>query len=339
MAGTFLNYPFDEELFDYRWRNEPDVVKTALLESGAMVVNGDIASQISNGSNYYTVPFYRNLADTEPQNYDGQTDIEVEETKGDTASGIVWGRSHGWKERDFVRDFNSGADPMGLVVSQVGRYWARWRQRVLAGILEACFACDGGDYATEWALHTTDLSASGGTVAAGNKLAEASLSEAAQKACGDNAPGMFGLAIMHSKCALNLAKLDLLEFRRYTDPAGITRQLPIADAEGYTIVVDDSLGDPEGGKYTTYLLGHGAVNYAPAPVQRPSELARDGKTNGGQTELYTRLRETMLPNGFTYVKQDGDGVSPTDEQLREAARWKPVYDPKAIPMVRLVTNG
>ena len=58
MAGTFLNYPFDEELFMQAWAEEPDPVKTALLDSGVMVEDSQIAGQIAGGGNLYTCLLY-----------------------------------------------------------------------------------------------------------------------------------------------------------------------------------------------------------------------------------------------------------------------------------------
>lgn len=57
MAGTNLSFPFDAELFNYSWRNVPDLVLTSMIESGAVVNDSEIAGMISNGSNFYTVPF------------------------------------------------------------------------------------------------------------------------------------------------------------------------------------------------------------------------------------------------------------------------------------------
>ena len=58
MAGTFLGFPFDEELFYNSWGEAPDPVRTAILNSGAMVQDGVIASQIQSNGNLYTIPFY-----------------------------------------------------------------------------------------------------------------------------------------------------------------------------------------------------------------------------------------------------------------------------------------
>mgnify|MGYP004727280689 CR=1 FL=1 len=349
MAGTYLGLPFDEELFFNEWQNEPDTYKTAMMDSGAVVYDADIAAKIAGGSSLYTVPFYNTLPNTEPVNYDGKTDIVSEETGGDALTGIVYGRAKGWSARDFIPDFHK-ADPMGSIISQVARYWDKYHEKTVLAIIEALFGCTPTDsaIATAWALHKTDLSAASGTVSAANKLSDASIADAAVKACGDNANGMFSLAFMHSTVANNLAKLNLLEYRKYTDINGIERQLPIADINGYTVITDDALVDNTGSapKYTTYLLGSGAIRTADAPVKKPVEADRKPEKNGGEDLLYTRLRKTFHSNGFTWTGantnttgKDLNTISPTLKGLSDVSNYDLKFDPKAIALAKVVSNG
>lgn len=350
MAATLYGYPYDEELFAYRWRNEPDPITTALLNSGAMVANSEIASMVAGTSNLYTVPFYKVITG-DPVNYDGATDIEATETEGGYQSGIVYGRAQAWKARDFIFDFHKG-DPMGQIVSQVNYFWDKYRQTTLLAILEAVFGVTVPDDAddtvaqwyTDWANHITDLTSGSTEVSDDNKVGATTFADAAVNACGDLAVGQFGLAIMHSKVAANLAGTQLVEYRKYTDSMGIERSLPIADINGYTVVISDQVPytaatDSSAATYTSYLLGNGAVHYAPASVRRPVEADRDPKTNGGEDLLYTRIRETMLPNGFSYTPASGDGVSPDLDTLGSSDRYSLIWDPKAIAMAKIVSNG
>ena len=335
MPGTFLGYPFDEELFDYNWSQIQDPTLTAMFESGAVVQDSEIANLISKGSNAYTLPFHNVLSGTE-DNYDGQTNITATVPDGGAQSGIVYGRAHGWTEKDFVRDFNSGADPMKQITSQVEKFWQKRRQERLIGILNGIFGITGN---ADWALHTTDISASSSTVTDNNRIGPATGNDAITTALGDNR-NLFSLAIMHSQVASALEKLNLLTFRTYTDVNGMTRKLNIADYNGMTVIVDDGLA-PASGKYTTYLLGGGVVRFAKAPVERPSELERSAATNGGQTTLYTRLRETIHPYGFSFaMPANATSVSPTNAQLFDTANWSiPTgVDCKNIAIARIISN-
>jgi hypothetical protein len=209
----------------------------------------------------------------------------------------------------------------------------------------ALFGITGSDYQDEWDLHTTNIATATSTVADANKIGETTLTDAAQKAVGDFA-GQFGLAVMHSLIATKLANLQLLNFRKYTDPMGIQRQLPIADIGGMTVIVDDGVpvadsASATGAKeYTTLLFGTGAIRTADAPVSVPVEVERNAAKNGGQDTLYTRIRKTLHPTGFTFTKPtSGYTSSPTKTQLGTAANWDIMMNPKNIAIARVVTNG
>ena len=350
MPGMFLGYPFDEEIFNMNWRAAQDPTLTAMIDSGAVQQNAEIARMIANGSNLYTIPFYNVLGGTD-DNYDGATDMTVTDPTGGSQTGVVYGRMHAWRDKDFIRDFNSGANPMQQIASQVAKYWNKKRQNRLISIMNGIFGItdDETDNWDAWQLHSTNIAfaAASGTAGEANNLGETAAAEAIQKAVGDNA-GIFSLAIMHSKVALNLAKQNLLQFRKYTDAAGIERTINLADWNGYTVIVDDGVPVATNAKdntakdYTTYLFGVGAIQMASAPVQHPSEISRVVLTAGGYDLLATRLRETLHPNGFSYTLPTvGSTVvsSPTDAQLGTAAQWKVVTDPKNIAIARLISNG
>ena len=345
--ATYLNYPFDSELFLYQWGQEKDLVTNAMLQSGAVVSDAVIANLISNGSDIYTAPFYKNFT-ADPVNYDGATKIDTVETEGSSETGVVFGRAKGFKAKDFIADFNSGADPMSFIVSKVAKYWQDQKQKELLAILNAIFGITSTSegYAKTWATeHVTSLALSAkATVEDANKLGDATVAEAAQKALGENA-GEFSLAIMHSKVALNLATKDLLQYRKYTDPMGIERTLNIADINGFTVVIDDRVPaslntTTEAMEYTTFLLGTGCVRTADAPVDHPASVSRDEATDGGVETLWTRQRQTIHPNGFSFVKPaTGYTSSPTRVQLGTTANWTLARNPREIAMAKIVSNG
>ena len=346
MPGTFLGYPFDEEIFLMNWRAAQDPTRTAMIDSGAVQRNAEIARMIANGSNLYTIPFYNVLGGND-DNYDGTTNMTVTDPTGGSQTGVVYGRMHAWRDKDFIRDFNSGANPMQQISSQVAKYWNKKRQNRLIGIMNGIFGItdDSSDYWDAWQLHTMNIAlTTSGTAGEANCVSEASAAEAIQKAVGDNA-GIFGMAVMHSKVAMNLAKQNLLQYRKYTDAAGIERTVNIADWNGYTVIIDDGVPvatnakDATAKDYTTYLLGTGAIQFAEAPVEVPVETSRTVLEAGGYNVLATRLRETLHPNGFSYTLPSSSVISPTDAQLATSAQWKVVVDPKLIPIARIISNG
>lgn len=346
MPGTIFGIPFDEELFLQMWGEAPDPVKTALLDSGVMVNDAAIASMIQSSGNLYTIPFF-NVLSGDPLNYDGRTDITAAETNGGSQTGVVYGRAKGWTARNFTAEL-SGADSMGHIANSVGRYWAKYRQSVMISILDAVFGITGADagYAKTFAdTHVADL---GSTTATPYKIGETDLNDLATMAMGDQ-KSAFRVAVMHSNVAKTLENLQLLEYWKQTDAGGLQRPMNIGSMNGYTVIIDDSVPVKTVGgsgankdlkQYTTYLLGEGVLRHANGRLDRPTDTEYNPAKNGGQETLYTRLRETIHPNGFTFtVPSSGWTDSPTDAQLKASANWSIQFDPKAIPLAKLVTNG
>ena len=113
-------------------------------------------------------------------------------------------------------------------------------------------------------------------------------------------------------------------------------------------VAESSKGAGDGyTKYTTYVLGNGAIEYTNCGVKVPSEMDRDPAKNGGETTLYTRQRKVFAPYGVSW-KNTGI-ISPTNAQLETGTNWevaqnnssdKPDYFPiKAINIARIITRG
>lgn len=345
MPGTFLGFPFDEELFNETWGQAPDPTRTALLNSGALVEDSNIGSMIGSNGNLYTVPFY-NVLSGDPDNYDGQTDINTAETDGSSQTGVVFGRAKGFTARNFVAEL-TGADPMGNIANSIALFWNKKRQNILLQLLSGIFGITGssGNAKTWQTQHTLDLSSA---TAIPYTIGATDLNTLATQALGDN-KSQFSLVVMHSNVAKTLENFEVLEYWKQTDANGVQRPLALGSVNGYTVVIDDGVpsvavggtGDNKGlTKYTTYLLGNGCLRTAKARVAVPSETFRDPKTNGGQDTLYTRIRETIHPNGFTFTPPtSGYSGSPTDAQLAASANWSVIYNPKAIAMAQLITNG
>ena len=340
MAGTHLNFPYDAEIFNYSWKNTPDLYLTTMIESGAVVNDSEIASLISNGSNLFTTPYYDVLGGDE-QVYNGKNDFTFDSLKGGTYQGVVYGRMKAWDVVSFIKDFNSGADPMAQIVAGVANYWIKQRQKRLIALLTGVFSVDSD---ADWALHTTNIATTTNSADDTNKIGVTTIEDACVKACGDNAQG-FTLAIMHSVVANRLANLQLLEYSKYTDPAGITRNLPIGTINGKTVIVNDNVPVTTNSTassekdYVTYVLGNGAIRFASAPVDIPSEIHRDPKTAGGKDMLYTRIRECMHPYGFSFKGDASNDVGIPDSVLTAKESWERKMPAKAIMMVQIVTNG
>ena len=181
-----------------------------------------------------------------------------------------------------------------------------------------------------------------------------SLNVAIQKACGDHKQ-KFSLVICHSTVATNLENLKLLAYLKYTDAEGIERDLEMGTWNGRLVIVDDSMpvevvpGSDSADsytKYTTYVLGEGAIGFEPVGAKVPYEMVRDAKTNGGEDTLISRKRNAVSVAGISYLKASQKTNSPTDEELKNGKNWALVSNGdnktishKAIPIARIISRG
>lgn len=335
-----LKYHYDEELFNNAWTSEKDPTSIVLLESGAMVEDATIAGLIAGGGNYFTLPFYKDIEGNE-LNYDGATDITTDDTEDGVQSGVVYGREKGWESTVFVNDFTA-ADPMRNILNRIQKWKAKKVQTRVISILEAILGITGSSaYETEWANHIMDITSSSSTVTDANKIGLTTLRDLAVQANGDAADD-YALAIMHSAVANRLSQFNVLEFFKYNDANGQERDVRVGRSGNMLVLICDEVPhatDTNGNMvYTTYCLGRGVLLHASAPVEHPSDYQYDPVKRGGMEYLYTRYRETIHPNGFTFAMANLP-ISPTDAQLGTTANWSIVMNPKNIAIASLKTNG
>lgn len=335
MPGTLTigntQYPFDAEIFALEWGEVPDLVKNAMVKSGAMVEDAHIAGLIANGSNTFTIPFYNDLADGDEDNYDGQTDMTVDDSTGASQTGVVFGRMKAWEAPQFAADFTT-AKPLAHIAARIAPWYTRQTQKRIIGITEACLG----------------LTAMKSHAVVKDKLTENTLSDVTQEIWGD-AKDNIAMAIMHSAVAQEFEDLNRANYLRYTDANGMEREVRTITVNGVLCLIDDGVphvaasGSGEtakGATYDTYFYGTGALRHAPAPVTLPVEFWRDPKVKGGIDFIGTRRRETIHPNGFSFKKPSGMTDSPTNAQLFAKANWELAYpDHRGIFMGKMTTPG
>jgi hypothetical protein len=220
-------------------------------------------------------------------------------------------------------------------------------QATLLAILAGIFGVNTNGFADD---HTLDITATEAPT-----VGAFTLNSAIQKAAGAN-KDIFTVVVMHSVVATNLENLQLLEYMKYEGGDGIQRSLSLGTWNGRTVLVDDDVpveavaasgSNPAYNKYTTYVLGAGAFDYCDCGAATPSEVFRDPLTKGGQAYLITRQRKLFAPRGFSFVQPGTAIISPTDAQLKTAARRALVkdsagtgyFDSRAIPLARIISRG
>lgn len=351
MANTkFDAKSFNPEAFKYLVGRVPNLKMNELLKSRAVSTNADIANlfRSQDGTSYARMAM-RGLIDGDVLNYDGETDIVATSTKTFERGVVCFGRAKAWTEKDFSYDITGGKDFMSNVAEQVAEYWDEKNQDVLLSILKGIFSMSGTKNLEFVNKHTTEVE--------GN-MDSTTLNSATGKACGDNKK-KFSMVFMHSDVATNLENLNVLKHITYTDGA-ITRDLSLATWNGKMVVIDDSMpteavaqsGEtPAYTKYTTYVLGDGAFDFADIGAKVPYEMARDPYTDGGNDTLITRERMVFAPMGISYEKKSQATLSPTNAELENGENWSLVHsgesvaanrsfiNHRAIPIARIISRG
>ena len=345
--SIFDSKNFNAEVFGKYLETVPRVKQNALLKAGILRGRPDLKQVLADqaGGNFISVPM-SGLIGGVAQNYDGNPDITATALETFLQSMIVVGRAKAWQERDFSQDI-TGHDFMADIAAQVADYWDDVDQATLLAILEGVFGVSANGFNTD---HTLDI-----TAADEPNVGAGTLNSAIQKAAGAN-KDIFTCVVMHSVVATNLENLQLLEYVKYNDAGGVERDLSLATWNGRTVLVDDDVPveavaatetEAAYNKYTTYVLGAGAFDYCDCGAATPSEVFRDPLTKGGQAYLITRQRKLFAPRGFSFVQPGTAIISPTDAQLKTAARWALVkdsagtgyFDSRAIPLARIISRG
>ena len=345
--SVFDSKNFNAEVFGKYLETVPRVKQNALLRAGILRGRSDLGQMLADqaGGNFISVPM-TGLIGGSALNYDGNTDITATQLETFLQSMIVVGRAKAWQERDFSQDI-AGHDFMADIAAQVADYWDDVDQATLLAILEGVFGVSENGFSEG---HTLDISGE-----ATPTVGAFTLNSAIQKAAGAN-KDIFTVVVMHSVVATNLENMQLLEYMKYDGGDGIQRDLSLATWNGRTVLVDDDVpveavaasgNEAAYSKYTTYVLGAGAFDYCDCGAATPSEVYRDPLTKGGQAYLITRQRKLFAPRGFSFVQPATAIISPTDAELKTAARWALVkdsagtgyYDSKAIPMARIISRG
>lgn len=359
--GKFDSKSFNEKAFKYGVENPriPNLKTNELKKSKALKGSADIRSVFTsqNGTVYAEIAM-KGLLDGQAVNYDGETDITATNTKTFNRGVVVIGRAKAWTEKDFSDDV-ADEEFMDNVQDQVAEYIDNLDQNTILSILKGIFAMTGAKNLEFVNNHTYDIS--GESDAEKQVVGQTTLNSAMNKACGANKK-KFSMVFMHSDVATNLENLRLVKHLVYTDKDGIERPLDLAAWNGKIVIIDDEMPVEEAtegsgqdavtyNKYTSYILGDGAIDYENIGAKVPYEMSRDPKTNGGEDTLYVRQRKVFAPFGISFTKSSMASNSPTNAELENGANWALVHsgesvaaqrsyiNHKAIPIARIISRG
>lgn len=381
---------FNPEAFRYLLGRVPNLKMNELLKSRAVKTNGDIKTLFTSqdGTSYARMAI-KGLLDGDVLNYDGETDIVATSTKTFERGVVVFGRSKAWLEKDFSYDITGGEDFMQNVANQVAEYWDAVDQDTLLSILKGIFSMTGVKNLEFVSKHTTSVagnmtattlnSATNKACGANKKVFSLVFMHSDVSTNLENmqlitylkytdANGVqrdLSLGTWNGKLVVvdDSMPMEIGYYAATSDTDGALKL--VADtatpAAGEIKVGDVTMLDGttaaaggyvvEGGRYTTYVLGDGAFDYADIGAKVPNEMARDPFTDGGVDTLITRRRKCFAPKWISYEKVSQASLSPTAAELEKGENWtiahsgesvaanRSFVDHKAIPIVRIISRG
>ena len=237
---------FNGEVFQKYVESIPNTKRNELIRSRAIRQRPDLAQAMADqtGGNYITTPLLGLISGSEPQNYDGGTNLTAKKTDTYTHSRVVVGRANAWTERDFSYDITGGVDFMENIARQISEYWDEIDQATIVHILNGIFKMNDDKGLEFINAHTHNVCALQNSNGVTGQMDGTTLNTAMQKACGDN-KGKFSLAIMHSVVATNLENLKILVYLKYNDENGMERDAAIATLNGRMVLIDDGMPTAE----------------------------------------------------------------------------------------------
>ena len=381
---------FNAEAFKYKVGTVPNLKMNEIKKSAALAANPDIKSVFANqdGTGYARIAM-RGLLDGDAVNYDGQTDITATSLKTFEQGVVVVGRAKAWVERDFSYDITGGQDFMDAVAAQIAEYKDGLDQNTILAVLKGVFAMSTDTKSKEFVTkHTTEvdgamtattLNTATNKACGANKkkfslvfmhsdvstgLENLNLIERLKYTDKDGISRSLELGTWNGK--LVVVDDDLPAEEGYFDATESTEgalkvvasspsdgEIKLSDAAPYFGSKSLAAGMyvVPGTRYTTFVLGKGAISYEDIGAKVPYEMDRDPAKNGGQDTLYIRQRKCFAPFGISYEKASQASNSPTDAELANGANWVLVHtgeaqaanrsyiNHKAIPIARIYSRG
>lgn len=331
MATTQLSDIIKPDVFTaYLVQNAME--KTALVQSGVLVPNAVINTQLTAGSDAFSVPFWRDLGNDEANVVNDDPASLASPKKIQTGKQFIRKAflHQSWSAMNLASEL-AGSDALARIQDRAVAYWNRQLQRRLVATLTGVLADNVANDSDDMVLDITGATA--------NTFSPDAVIDAAGT-LGDSMDTVTGIA-MHSDLYRQALKADLIEF---IQPSAGSMRMPTY--RGLAVIVDDGMPKVSDGatgfKYTSVLFGAGAVGYgltAPAIAKGTEVENIPGAGNGGgQQILHSRVNLAVHPAGFAWVEGTLAGDSPTIAELGAAAHWDRVVERKAVPMAFLVTK-
>ena len=297
---------------------------STMVRSGIAVAD-NVAAQLINGTpaggRFITMPHFDHL--TGDDDVFSETALNPTNITTGSCTATILMRQKAWGATDLAHVLG-GADPMAAIGNLVADWWLEKEQAIYLSILKGLLDPTAGCLKN----HVNDIS--GGTGDAAFISVGAALDT--KQALGDHAKSL-GMVFMHSAVYTYLQKNQQITTEYDSD-----LKINIDFYLGYRVVVDDAM-PVDGGKYTTYFLGAGALirqdgtpsGFVGTETDRDKLTATDYLINRRCMVIHPKgcswNVDATYPEGIYY---------PTNTMLATPANWKLATDHKKVPVAALV---
>lgn len=374
---------FNPQVFEKYLKTLESTKENALIKSAVFKPVSKYASKLSEqaGGNYTIEPIKGRIGG-EAQNYDGKTDIKSNSRKTFYQGKIAIGRDNAWGEDDFTNEITS--TNFMPEANEVKEYWDEQHQGLALSILKGIFNMTGSNGFVE--KHTYEIS--GNLDADGcNKASQKAMGDKKAKLTtlfthsvpATNLEGLNlinflkytdkdgierDLTIGTYNGKLVIVDDDMPVLNGYDSATesttGALKVVTTGATDGQILLSDVKKGDfyPAnvaandyvivGTKYISYLMSNGYFEFEKVPVKVPSEIDRDAKSKGGHTDLISRERVVIVPDGISFTKKSMATLSPTNAELENGTNWelcnddgetKEYINDKLVPLARIISRG
>lgn len=286
MPSKFRGKIFNENVFERYLKTLPSTKELSMVLNAVFENVNKYNSKLSEqaGGYFITEPIKGRIGGT-PVPLDGVTNIP-DGTERDTffQTKIAFGEAMNWGEDDFP-DSLTGTNFMPEA-SEIKQYWDERKQKYALSFLKGIFSMTGSNGFVDKHTYT-----------ATDKLEVGDALKAAQKALGDK-NGKFDTIFMHSMVAVNLQINNLINFLKYTDKDGVTRDLKIGTWNGYLVIVDDDM----------------PIEYTNATYSKTTDTTiTSGKTyytrsGSAGSYVYTEVTEPKVADIGNYYEMTSEGT-------------------------------
>lgn len=312
------------------------IEKTSIYTSGMVARNEALDFRVQTGittnSGIITMPYWQDLGDTEANisSDDPSKEATPEGIGMESMKARVSFLNKSFGVADLAAELSGGA-PMQRIRNRFGAYWTRQFQNRLIGTLAGVQASNVDNNDSDMVVDVSDETASAFD---SDVLMEARLT------MGDAAEQLTALVVhsqvygqIHKEVETVYDEIRGVYFERYA---------------GMTLIVNDNVpvefangtDTADGFKYTSYVVGAGAVGYGVGSPSMPTEIDRKAQAgNGAGIEaIIERSTYALHPMGFSWAGTEGANTSPSIATLGTADVWTRTLARKQVPLAFIKTK-